>query len=214
MKNLKIKKILLSLSLATSLVLITTGCEKKETKKQVKSSEIEDVSTTDNKQEEIKQQQEQEHQETFDNFEQDKEEINTLIANNNLDLAKQKATNIFINATDFIFYDKEIKGITFDELKEEAKKTTFQNLSIIDQKICTFAPDYKDNLETKYTVVKDFITDKYYNSLDKIKELIGEEKYDAIKEFKDDLKDNAKDLGNKAKQKTKEWYQNFKEKNQ
>ena len=47
------------------------------------------------------------------------------------------------------------------------------------------APDYKENIGEKYEIVKDFTTNIYYTSLDKIKEAIGEEDYNKIKEIKE-----------------------------
>ena len=62
---------------------------------------------------------------------------------------------------DFIFYDKEYKGITFDDLKEEAKEETLNNLNTIDGLIMQLDPDYKETLQEKYKVVADFVNEKY-----------------------------------------------------
>lgn len=219
MKNLKIKKIILPI--ATSLILMTTACNNgtivstKDT--EIVTEETEEVTTNyelEDTKEETEIETPTEQEESFDNFNQEKEEINTLIKEGKLEEVKEKGTTFFINAIDFIFYDAEYKNVTFDELKEEAKKETFDNLCIIDGWIMNIFPDYKENLGEKWQIVKDFTSEKYYLALDTIKEYIGEENYNAIKNFKDNLKDNISNTWNNAKDKVKSkadsWYQNFK----
>ena len=99
----------------------------------------------------------------------------------------------------------------------------------MDELISSVSPDYKENLSNKYELVKDFTKEKYYYSLDKIKEYIGEEKYDKIGELKDSTKekitnfkddhqdeiDNAKEKieekSDEYKLKLKNWYEDYKE---
>ena len=209
MKNLKINKVLIPI--ITSLVLVTTGCSNK-TNEVIEDNTI--TETTENNTSTTNEVENNEVQETFDNFTTEKNEISDLINKKNFEEAKEKGKEFFINGVDFIFYDKEYKGITFDDLKEEAKEETLNNLNIIDGWIMQLDPDYKETLQEKYKVVADFVNEKYLYVLDKIKEYLGEENYNAITDIKNKLKNDLSNFGNNLsdniKNKANEWYENFK----
>lgn len=209
MKNLKINKALIPI--ITSLVLVTTGCSNK-TNEVIEDNTINQ--TTENNTSTTNEVENNEVQETFDNFTTEKNEISDLINKKNFEEAKEKGKEFFINGVDFIFYDKEYKGITFDDLKEEAKEETLNNLNIIDGWIMQLDPDYKETLQEKYKVVADFVNEKYLYVLDKIKEYLGEENYNAITDIKNKLKNDLSNFGNNLsdniKNKANEWYENFK----
>ena len=209
MKNLKIKKALIPI--ITSLVLVTTGCSNK-TNEVIEDNTINQ--TTENNTNTTNEVENNETQETFDNFATEKNEISDLINKKNFEEAKEKGKELFINGVDFIFYDKEYKGITFDDLKEEAKEETLNNLNTIDGWIMQLDPDYKETLQEKYKVVADFVNEKYLYVLDKIKEYLGEENYAAITDIKNKLKNDLSNFGNNLsdniKNKANEWYENFK----
>lgn len=112
---------------------------------------------------------------------------------------------------DFIFYDKEINGIKFNDLKEETKEEIYSTFCDIDQLIMTFTPNYKENIGEKYEIVKDFTTKTYYNSLNKIKDSIGEENYNKIKDIKDTTKEKIKDSANNAKEYINKKYENWRQ---
>ena len=126
--------------------------------------------------------------------------------------AKEKGKEYFITGVDFIFYDKEMNGVTFDDLTEEGKKVTLENLETIDGWIMEIAPDYKDKISEKYQVVKDFVSTTYYDVLESIKESLGEENNSAIQEKKNEIKDSITSTKDKALEKVSDWYQNFKDK--
>lgn len=209
MKNLKINKALIPI--ITSLVLVTTGCSNK-TNEVIEDNTINQ--TTENNTSTTNEVENNEVQETFDNFTTEKNEISDLINKKNFEEAKEKGKEFFINGVDFIFYDKEYKGITFDDLKEEAKEETLNNLNIIDGWIMQLDPDYKETLQEKYKVLADFVNEKYLYVLDKIKEYLGEENYNAITDIKNKLKNDLSNFGNNLsdniKNKANEWYENFK----
>ena len=209
MKNLKINKALIPI--ITSLVLVTTGCSNK-TNEVIEDNTINQ--TTENNTNTTNEVENNETQETFDNFATEKNEISDLINKKNFEEAKEKGKELFINGVDFIFYDKEYKGITFDDLKEEAKEETLNNLNIIDGWIMQLDSDYKETLQEKYKVVADFVNEKYLYVLDKIKEYLGEENYNAITDIKNKLKNDLSNFGNNLsdniKNKANEWYENFK----
>ena len=150
--------------------------------------------------------------EEFDYFDQAKKEIKELIESEQVEQAKEKGKEYFVTGVDFIFYDKEINGVTFDDLTEEGKKVTLENLETIDGWIMEIAPDYKDKISEKYQVVKDFVSTTYYDVLESIKESLGEENYSAIQEKKNEIKDSITSTKDKALEKVSEWYQNFKNK--
>lgn len=150
--------------------------------------------------------------EEFDYFDQAKKEIKELIESEQVEQAKEKGKEYFITGVDFIFYDKEMNGVTFDDLTEEGKKVTLENLETIDGWIMEIAPDYKDKIGEKYQVVKDFVSTTYYDVLESIKESLGEENYSAIQEKKNKIKDSITSTKDKALEKVSDWYQNFKNK--
>lgn len=150
--------------------------------------------------------------EEFDYFDQAKKEIKELIESEQVEQAKEKGKEYFITGIDFIFYDKEMNGVTFDDLTEEGKKVTLENLETIDGWIMEIAPDYKDKIGEKYQVVKDFVSTTYYDVLESIKESLGEENYSAIQEKKNEIKDSITSTKDKALEKVSEWYQDFKNK--
>ena len=200
MKNLKIKNklnIIIATGL-TTLTLLTTGCSNKENNAiPITSDEV----TTNSENDETKN-----TNETFDNFESEKNDINSLIYTDNYEKADEVWSEYFINAIDMIFYDKEYKGTKWEELTEEAKKEAINNLTKIDQSITEIYPEYKEDWQK----TKGIATETYFEALNKIKEVIGEDNYDDIKEIKDSIKSKTKEIGNNIKDKANEWYQEYK----
>ena len=200
MKNLKIKNklnIIIATGL-TTLTLLTTGCSNKENDAiPITSDEV----TTNSENDETKN-----TNETFDNFESEKNDINSLIYTDNFEKADEVWSEYFINAIDMIFYDKEYKGTKWEELTEEAKKKAINNLTKIDQSITEIYPEYKEDWQK----TKGIATETYFEALNKIKEVIGEDNYDNIKEIKDSIKSKTKEIGNNIKDKADEWYQEYK----
>lgn len=149
--------------------------------------------------------------EEFDYFEGAKEQIRKLIESDQVEEAKEKGKEYFIKGVDFVFYGTEIGGVTFDELTEEGKQQTIENLEIIDGWIETIVPNYKENLEEKYLVAKDFLNDKYYDVLDSIRTYLGDENYEAVGEIKDQIKGDISGTKDKVLEKIEDWYQGLKE---
>ena len=142
----------------------------------------------------------------------DQDELQDAYDNHDTESLASKGKKYFIKAVDFIFYDGEIKGVKFDELKEESKQVIYEQLCDMDELIMTLAPNYKETISEKYQIVKDFTKKGYYFVLDKIKDALGEERYDKIAEIKDNLKDKIGDLYEGGKTKIKDWYEEFKNK--
>ena len=214
--SLHLKQIAATLAVGFALV----GCSKENENLSVSSSsQINSTSTisstpssTASSSLEQENQEETLDTEEFDYFDQAKKEIKELIESEQVEQAKEKGKEYFITGIDFIFYDKEMNGVTFDDLTEEGKKVTLENLETIDGWIMEIAPDYKDKIGEKYQVVKDFVSTTYYDVLESIKESLGEENYSAIQEKKNEIKDSITSTKDKALEKVSEWYQNFKNK--
>lgn len=217
-QNLSLHLKQIAATLAVGFVLV--GCSKENENLSVSSSsQINSTSTisstpssTASSNLEQEKQEETLDTEEFDYFDQAKKEIKELIESEQVEQAKEKGKEYFITGVDFIFYDKEINGVTFDDLTEEGKKVTLENLETIDGWIMEIAPDYKDKISEKYQVVKDFVSTTYYDALESIKESLGEENYSAVQEKKDEIKDSITSTKDKALEKVSEWYQNFKNK--
>ena len=217
-QNLSLHLKQIAATLAVGFVLV--GCSKENENLSVSSSsQINSTSTisstpssTASSNLEQENQEETLDTEEFDYFDQAKKEIKELIESEQVEQAKEKGKEYFITGVDFIFYDKEMNGVTFDDLTEEGKKVTLENLETIDGWIMEIAPDYKDKIGEKYQVVKDFVSTTYYDALESIKESLGEENYSAIQKKKNEIKDSITSTKDKALEKVSEWYQNFKNK--
>lgn len=217
-QNLSLHLKQIAATLAVGFVLV--GCSKENENLSVSSSsQINSTSTisstpssTASSNLEQENQEETLDTEEFDYFDQAKKEIKELIESEQVEQAKEKGKEYFITGVDFIFYDKEMNGVTFDDLTEEGKKVTLENLETIDGWIMEIAPDYKDKISEKYQVVKDFVSTTYYDVLESIKESLGEENYSAIQEKKNEIEDSITSTKDKALEKVSEWYQNFKNK--
>ena len=217
-QNLSLHLKQIAATLAVGFVLV--GCSKENENLSVSSSsQINSTSTisstpssTASSNLEQENQEETLDTEEFDYFDQAKKEIKELIESEQVEQAKEKGKEYFITGVDFIFYDKEMNGVTFDDLTEEGKKVTLENLETIDGWIMEIAPDYKDKISEKYQVVKDFVSTTYYDALESIKESLGEENYSAIQEKKNEIKDSITSTKDKALEKVSEWYQDFKNK--
>lgn len=217
-QNLSLHLKQIAATLAVGFVLV--GCSKENENLSVSSSSqinsTSTISTTPSSTASSNLEQENQEEtldtEEFDYFDQAKKEIKELIESEQVEQAKEKGKEYFITGVDFIFYDKEMNGVTFDDLTEEGKKVTLENLETIDGWIMEIAPDYKDKISEKYQVVKDFVSTTYYDVLESIKESLGEENYSAIREKKNEIKESITNPKDKVLEKVSDWYQNFKEK--
>ena len=128
-----------------------------------------------------------------------------------MDAIKTKGKNITVTFIDFLFYDGEIYGITYDELSEGVKEQLYEDFCNIDSVIEEYVPGYKESIGEKYNKVKDFIAPKYYYVRDKVKEYIGEDNLEKLNEIKEDASDVVTDLWDKGKEKVKEKYENWRD---
>lgn len=165
-------------------------------------------------------------------------EVDALLQSNEKNV-QDKLKGIFITTVDFIFYDGEIKGVTFKELSEEAKQKVLQTVAAIDTKIENKFPNYKETISAKtkdaFNKMSDMIHKGAKNIQEFSKDKLGEENYNSLINAKDELvfytKNALHTLGNVAsgiwdksegirdkvsdtlkdgKDKVKNWYENLK----
>ncbi len=153
-----------------------------------------------------------------------KDSIVLLELNNNANyLAKnqddktigEKAKEYFINAVDFIFYGKDIKGVYFDELSTKAKLKAISITLKIDDFIDKYVPNYKEKIFDTYSNVKAKLVELY---LDKTSEYCAKEGNEKVCiEAKNDFEmlkksyniswEFIKNMGSKGISKLKQWYE-------
>lgn len=126
----------------------------------------------------------------------------------------------FVTVVDFLFYDGEIKGHTFDELSNETKIKVLELALKIDSKIDRYFPGYKEEISTTtkdvYTNFKSKASALYLDITTKICDE-DPDTCEAAKEGLRDLKESfsltwdiIKNAGIKGLSKLKEWYEIWK----
>ena len=135
------------------------------------------------------------------------------------------AKGVFVSIVDFLFYNGEINGVTFDELTDSGKQKVLEIASKIDSAIESKIPGYKETISD--TASRAFnkaseVIKSGANSLNNFaREKLGEENYQSIIDAKDELIYYTKnainflgDVGGKVfngvKDKLDSWYQDFK----
>ena len=135
------------------------------------------------------------------------------------------AKGVFVSIVDFLFYNGEINGVTFDELTDSGKQKVLEIASKVDSAIESKIPGYKETISD--TASKAFnkaseIIKSGANSLNNFaREKLGEENYQSIIDAKDELVYYTKnainflgDVGgkvyNSVKDKLDSWYQDYK----
>lgn len=136
-------------------------------------------------------------------------EVESLVNQGFIDDAKRVAKDTFVTGVDFFFYDGEIAGVTIDEISDTSKAVIMDGFSKIDEVISSYDTNWKEELGDEYQVASEFMQGIYVSSLDKIKEYLGEENYQALGEIKDQILGDIVDIKDKAKEKAKSWYEEF-----
>lgn len=154
-------------------------------------------------------------------------EVDNLVTTENNAEAQSKAKGIFIMLVDFVFYDGEIKGVTFNSLTEAGKTKVLKLINTIDEKIEKHFPHYKEDISSKteaaFLKASEIIKKGANNIKDFTKEKLGEKYYQDIINSKDDfvlytknalsiVTDFSSSLFNSIKDKLNKWYEEFKNK--
>lgn len=151
-------------------------------------------------------------------FEKAESKIDQILNSETTQNIKQESKEIFVNIVDFLFYEGEINGITYNELSDSTKVKVLDITSRIDSKIETKVPGYKDTIKDAAGKTYSYVSEKVIDGKEiienKIIEQIGAEKYNEIinntKSNYDDAKVYTKDLYTKGKDKLKKWYEGWK----
>lgn len=130
----------------------------------------------------------------------------------------EKGKAYFVYCVDFLFYDKEIKGIKFSDLSDKAKEQLLNDINLIDELICSKYPNYKETISEKnsnaYNKASEIIKKGSKNIEEFSKEKLGEDNYnkivDEIKEQSEEDKEALQDLFKEGKEKVKNWYEGLK----
>ena len=135
------------------------------------------------------------------------------------------AKGVLVSIVDFLFYDGEINGVTFDELTDSGKQKVLEIASKVDNAIESKIPGYKetisDTASSAFNKASEVIKSGANNLNNFAKEKLGEENYQSIIDAKDELVYYTKnainflgDVGgkvfNSVKDKLDSWYQDFK----
>ena len=214
MKKMKINKKVLAILLSTGIVFSLAGCNTNN--KDDSSMQQDIVLDYENDGKNEADSNDTLSSEEFDYFSSDLAEVEDLIEINNFDQVKSKAKDVFVTGVDFVFYDGVISGVTFDELTEEGKEITMNNLDSLGNMVDQVAPGWRNELSDKYLVASEFVGDMYLSTLDKIREYLGDENYEALGNIKDKIfgdvhntYDDMHDTYDDAKEHVKLWYEEF-----
>ena len=135
------------------------------------------------------------------------------------------AKGVFVSIVDFLFYDGEINGVTFDELTDKGKEHVLKLANKVDGAIESKIPGYKetisDTASKAFNKASEIIKSGANNLNNFAREKLGEENYQSIIDAKDELVYYTKnainflgDVGGKVfntvKDKLDSWYQDFK----
>lgn len=147
--------------------------------------------------------------EYFDNA---KQELLDYIESEDFKKLKERGKYYLVTGIDFIFYDEPINGYYFDDLSEQTKEYVVDSIETIDEAITYYCPDYKENISNKYQIVADFVSTKYLDILDYIKDYLGEENYNAIGEIKDQITGDISDKKDEVIDDIEDLYNSWKNK--
>lgn len=235
-KKINIKK--LAAITIVGVVLITTGCSSKtasvEMNEQKTNAVYEEVIydnmqevNVDNKEnDEVLQKEEdvvftsneQKEEYIVDYFENAENKIDQILQSDSVKTIKTESKEVFVTLVDFLFYNGEIKGITYNELSDETKIKLLEIANNVDTKIEAKVPGYKDTIKDSagktYKYAREKISDGKDYLEQKIISEIGEEKYNNIindvKTGTDNTINYSKDIYETSKQKLKKWYEGWK----
>jgi len=181
--NPKLKTILISIGV--SVVLVGCGSDTVNF-----PEETVDVITEDNS------------IDSYDDFSSGVDSVETLISEDKLEQAKDKAQDLFIMGVDFIFYDEPINGVYFDSLTNEGKVLVTDSLAHLGNMTDEVCPGWREELSNQYQVISQGVVVS-------VQDYLGEENYEVIGNIKDKLVSDFKDTKDKYKSKVKNWYEEF-----
>lgn len=197
---IKINHKFLVFLISSGIVFSLSGCRSESEQLPWEASSVSSEGKTDSEEEE------------FDYFSSDVLELESMIEENQLEEIPNKIKKVVVQGIDFVFYEKEISGVSFDELTEEGKKITLTNLESLTNMADAIVPGWQDGLSENYLVAKEFVKDIYLSSLSHIRQYLGDENYEALGNIKEQISADIGDAYDRTKKHVKSWYEEFRNK--
>lgn len=219
MRNIKLKGLVIVTTLSAVLL---TGCTAHEDliinnpRPNVEQSQtfepvIQEEQVTTPSQEETSNQVTQSNQE-FTFFSDAKKELTEYIESEDFQKLKEKGKYYVTTGIDFIFFDKEINGITFNQMSTEFKIRAMNDVAALDSAVEAYFPGYKESFSSKYQIAAEFVSSKYIDIVDAIKEYLGEENWNALGDMKDQIWGDLTTKKDEAIEDIKELYKSWRDK--
>ena len=222
-RNILIVSITILLSIIGVSFFIINGKHNELKKTEINSSEKNNIKNNVSNNEDDKREQEKDNNGTNIGKPSEEEVVNYFednynkINSNTWDNVKNNAKEYFITIVDFIFYDGEIKGHTFNNLSTSTKLKIISIALKIDSKIEDHIPGYKETISSDgskiYNNVKERLVTLYLDiSVEICKN--HENGCNTAKEIFKDIKNNCKigwdfikNLLSSGTSKLKDWYE-------
>ena len=219
MRNIKLKGLVIVTTLSAVLF---TGCTAHEDliinnpRPNVEQSQtfepvIQEEQVTNPTQEQSSNQVTQSNQE-FTFFSDAKKELTEYIESEDFQKLKEKGKYYVTTGIDFIFFDKEINGITFNQMSTEFKIRAMNDVAALDSAVEAYFPGYKESFSSKYQIAAEFVSSKYIDIVDAIKEYLGEENWNALGDMKDQIWGDITNTKDQAIEDIKELYKSWRDK--
>lgn len=155
---------------------------------------------------------EQPSNQEFTFFSDAKREIYEYIESEDYQNLKEKGKYYVTTGIDFIFFDKEINGITFSQMSTEFKIRAMNDVAALDQAIEAYFPGYKESFSSKYQVAAEFVSSKYLDIVDAIKAYLGDDNWNALGDMKDKIWGDISTKTDEAIEDIKELYKSWRDK--
>lgn len=210
MKNSNIKKLII---LSTISAIMLTGCNKDKTtniteKPQINTNQYQEEQIIETTEEPISQT-EQQNSQDFNYFSEAKKELTEYIESDDFKKLKEQGKYYVTTGIDFIFFDKEINGVTFKELTTELKIRVMNDVAAIDSAVEAYYPNYKETLSEKYQVAAEFVSSKYVDIVESIKEYLGDENWNSLNNIKNQILGDLTTKKDEAIEDIKELYKTW-----
>lgn len=148
----------------------------------------------------------------FTFFSDAKKELTEYIESEDFQKLKEKGKYYVTTGIDFIFFDKEINGITFNQMSTEFKIRAMNDVAALDSAVEAYFPGYKESFSSKYQIAAEFVSSKYLDIVDAIKEYLGEENWNALGDMKDQIWGDITNTKDQAIEDIKELYKSWRDK--
>ena len=147
----------------------------------------------------------------FTFFSDAKKELTEYIESDDFQNLKEKGKYYVTTGIDFIFFDKEINGITFDQMSTEFKIRVMNDVAALDNAVEAYFPGYKESFSSKYQIAAEFVSSKYLDMVDVIKEYLGEDNWNALGNMKDKIWGDLTTTKDQAIEDIKELYKSWRD---